>query len=230
MSPWRPAVRGPLGLMIALAILAVCLATLDRPPRWTLPAEPAHAPSLAGRHASPRNPVRIVTDRWGIPHLRATRLDDLYFAWGYVTARDRLWQLEYSRRAARGELWQWLGNAKLRDDGGAQLFELATRAHRIWERERLRPEVEMPLRRYADGVNAYLAESRRGAHRWPRELLFLGRTADEWQPEDTFLVLLAQGMVLDFDLPELDEADEIAKHGRAWEDARHRFEDALAYH
>ena len=63
MSPWRPAVRGPLGLMIALAILAVCLATLDRPPRWTLPAEPSRATSLSGFRAAPRSPVRIVTDR-----------------------------------------------------------------------------------------------------------------------------------------------------------------------
>src|SRR5439155_250122 len=38
------------------------------------------------------------------------------------------------------------------------------------------------------------------------------------------------GMVLDFDLPEIGEQDEIASHGRAWVDARRRFENAFGYH
>src|SRR5207247_11332525 len=101
-------------------------------------------------------PVRIVTDRWGIPHLRAESLDDLYLAWGFVTARDRLWQLEINRRGARGELWQWFGNRALQDDGGAQLFELRERAGRIWARESRDPRVRGPLERFAAGVNAYL--------------------------------------------------------------------------
>src|SRR5204862_5568987 len=143
-------------------------ALLDRPPMARAARDSGTPPaSRTGVQAGPRALVRIVTDRWGIPHLLARSLDDLYFAWGYVTARDRLWQLAYTRRAGRGALWEWLGNSKLRDDGGAQLFELATRARRIWEREWLDPGVAMPLRRFADGVNTYIGECRRGMHPWP---------------------------------------------------------------
>ena len=72
----------------------------------------APAPAAASRDTTwvstgLARPVRIVTDRWGIPHLRAENLSDLYFAWGYVTARDRLWELEFTRRAAEGQRWRW---------------------------------------------------------------------------------------------------------------------------
>src|SRR5436190_10763460 len=79
-------------------------------------------------------PVRIVQDRWGIPHVRAANLSDLYFAWGFTTARDRLWQMLYNRQSADGQLWRWFGNSTLRADGGAQLFELRSFAERGWER------------------------------------------------------------------------------------------------
>src|SRR5438874_10292640 len=65
--------------------------------------------AIPGLHA----PVRLVTDRFGIPHIGAHSLSDLYLAWGYVTARDRLWQLEYSRRAGRGQMWRRFGDATL---------------------------------------------------------------------------------------------------------------------
>ena len=48
-------------------------------------------------------PVEVTTDRHGIPHVRAATLSDLYFAWGWVSARDRLWQMVYTRAAAEGQ-------------------------------------------------------------------------------------------------------------------------------
>ena len=109
-----PKIRAPHAVALLLLGLASCA------PR---------APGRDGERAAfgLEHPVRIVTDRWGIPHLRAESLADLYFAWGYVTARDRLWQLLSLRQAADGERWRWLGNATLRADGGAQLFELRAR-------------------------------------------------------------------------------------------------------
>src|SRR5258705_12740505 len=86
--------------------------------------------ALAGLAA----PARIVTDVHGIVHVRAENLTDLYRVWGFVTARDRLWQMVYTRQSARGDLWGWFGNPALRADGGAQLFELADRVDRIWAR------------------------------------------------------------------------------------------------
>ncbi len=226
----RPAAALPALALAKLAALALVLGALPGAP---VSAAAPQAGSLAAAAqpapAGPAQPVRIVTDRWGIPHVRASTLDDLYYGWGWVTARDRLWQLEYDRRAARGELWQWLGNAKLHDDGGAQLFELAARAHRIWERDRQQPAVRSALECYAAGVNAYIDECRRGLRPWPREFTRLGKTADPWSPEDTYLMILSQGLVLDFATPELEESDAIARHGRAWVDSCYRFENTLTY-
>lgn len=175
------------------------------------------------------SPVEIVTDRFGIPHVRAANAPDLYFAWGFVTARDRLWQLELSRRSARGEMWQWFGNSKLRDDGGAQLFELRERADRIWQRERADSAVRIPLERYTAGVNAWIARCRIGAEPWPAELVRIGKQPLDWRPEDAVLFLLAEGVLLDLALPELEEGDEIVERGRDAFDRRSRFEDRLIY-
>ena len=49
-------------------------------------------------------PVEVLRDAHGVPHLRAPSLQDLFFAQGYVTAQDRLWQMDLSRRLAEGEL------------------------------------------------------------------------------------------------------------------------------
>src|SRR5207249_11182094 len=139
----------------ALALVPILLASIGcrpSPPR-SIP-HPAPADTLVD--GSLHAPVRIVTDPWGIPHIRAERLDDLYFAWGYVTARDRLWQIEHDRRSGHGTLSEWVGNRALRGDGGAQLLELASLAHRFWERDSVLPEVAMPLERYAAGINAFV--------------------------------------------------------------------------
>ena len=174
-------------------------------------------------------PVTIVTDRYGIPHVRAASLSDLYFAWGFVTARDRLWQLEYSRRSGQGQLWRWFGNDALRADGGAQLFELAPRAERIWERERRNGEASALCLRYTDGINAWMDLCRKGARPWPREFVRLRHRPAPWRPADTILILLGLGVTLDLDLPEIAEGADIAAHGMAWARERRRYEGQWIY-
>src|SRR5256885_2306461 len=51
-----------------------------------------------------RGTVQIGRDRWGIPHVEADSDADLFFGFGYATAQDRLFQLDYLRRKARGRL------------------------------------------------------------------------------------------------------------------------------
>ena len=210
----------------AALALAVAIASGACAPRATRTASTAAESSIAlpELHA----PVRIVTDRYGIPHLRAANLDDLYVAWGFITARDRLWQMLWTRAAADGETWRWLGNARLRADGGAQLFELRAHAERAW-RGMAGTAAARPLERYAAGVNAYLALCRAGERPWPPEVAALRVTPAKWNPSDGLLLTLAQGVLLDLDLPELDEAAEIAAHGPGWIERRRRFEDQWIY-
>jgi len=202
-----------------LALLALAVAS----PLAGAPSE--RATRLPGLRA----PVEVVTDRWGIPHLRAADLEDLYLAWGWVHARDRLWQMVHARAAGDGLTHRWLGNRALQADGGAQLFRLRERAHAIWQRERRNEGVRVALERYAQGVNALLAECRRGERPWPAELRRLNERPADWQPEDCVLVLLGFGITLDLDLPELAEARRIAEHGAAWLTERRRYENRWMY-
>jgi len=174
-------------------------------------------------------PASVITDRWGIPHVRAANLDDLYYAWGWVSARDRLWQMVWTRTAGDGQTHRWLGNGALRDDAGAQLFRLRERAHALWERDRTDPAVRAALEHYAAGVNAWLGSCRKGERPWPPELLRLKLVPADWQPEDCYVVLLGFGITLDLDLPELAEARAVADSGAASVARRRRFESGWVY-
>jgi penicillin amidase len=174
-------------------------------------------------------PVRIVTDRFGVPHIRAANERDLYFAWGFVSARDRLWQMLATRQTVRGQMWRWGGNWHLQADGGAQLLEMDALARRIWERARRDPAAAVPIERYSAGVNAWLALCRRGTVPWPVEIERLRSRPDDWAPADVAGMLLAMGSLLDLDFPQLAERDTIATRGHAWLEHRHRFENLWSY-
>jgi penicillin amidase len=171
----------------------------------------------------------VVTDRWGIPHVRAASILDLYQAWGWTAARDRLWQMVHARAAGEGMTHRWLGNRALQADGGAQLFRMRERASDIWRLAKHDRGVRESLLRYCMGVNSYLAECRRGARPWPAELQRLGEKPRDWTPEDCVLVLLGFGITLDLDLPELGEARAVGERGAAWATRRRRFEDRWIY-
>jgi penicillin G amidase len=183
------------------------------------------SPAIPGLTA----PVRVVTDRYGVPHVRAASLPDLYAAWGWVSARDRLWQMLWMRESARGTTWRWAGNEQLEADGGAQLFEMTDLSRRIWERNRRDPAVRVALERYCAGVNAWMDACRRGEQPWPPEVERLRMKPDAWSPPDAAGMLLGMGALLDLYLPQLSERAQIAAHGRAAFDARHRFEGAWDY-
>lgn len=195
---------------------------LDAPAR---PLRADVAPRLPGLAA----PARVVTDRYGIPHLQARTLDDLYYLWGWVTARDRLWQLIDQRASARGQRHRWYGNSELGNDGGAQLFMLRERADAIWARDREDPALRAAIERYTAGVNDYIRDCRSGLRRWPPELAALHEQPVDWRPEDCELLLLGLGVTLDLDLPELAEDAQLRQHGAAWLSARRRFEDRWTF-
>lgn len=53
---------------------------------------------------------KIHRDKWGIPHIYAKSLEDVFFAQGYAQAQDRLFEMDLSRRAVRGRLSEILGD------------------------------------------------------------------------------------------------------------------------
>src|ERR1700740_521411 len=65
-------------------------------------AQPVRVPGLEKQ-------VEILRDRWGVPHIYAATVHDLFFAQGYITAKDRLFQIDLWRRAGTGRLAEVLG-------------------------------------------------------------------------------------------------------------------------
>lgn len=142
-------------------------------------------------------PVRIESDRYGVPRIDAGSRVDAFRALGYLHARDRLFQMDLARRKSLGRLAELFGEAALaldRRQRGYQSGKAATRTLHSLPRDQR--EV---LQAYADGVNSYL----RDAPYAPVEALMLRYRPEPWRPEDSLLI--AFGM---FQTLTDEEADE----------------------
>jgi penicillin amidase len=107
------------------------------------------------RVAGLKDKVTVHRDERSIPYIEANNDHDLYFAQGYVTASDRLWQMDVLRRTARGELAEIFGQAVLAEDKRRRTYGFA----RLSEQAATNVSAEMRplLEAYANGVNAYIA-------------------------------------------------------------------------
>lgn len=124
--------------------------------------------------------VDVYRDSFGVPHIFAQNERDLFFAAGYVTAQDRLWQMDFNRRAAAGRLSEIFGEATIEHDKFLRLWgfrRIADEIARI-----LSPESRAALTAYAAGVNAFI-ETHQG--RLPIEFSLLGYKPEAWQIEDS---------------------------------------------
>lgn len=122
--------------------------------------------------------VEIIRDRYGIPHCFAQSANDALFALGYVQAQDRLWQMQWSRRAAMGRLAEIAGPEALNVDRFSRTLGFGRAAHAAWEatpsecREQLSP--------FIFGINAAISRSPR-----PFEAQMLGDWIGPWQAADS---------------------------------------------
>jgi penicillin amidase len=132
---------------------------------------------LPGLH----EPVEVLRDRWGIAHIYAKNEHDLFFAQGYVAARDRTFQFELWRRQATGTVAELLGARELRRDIGTRLFKF--RGDLTRELNYYHPHGKAIIEAFVAGVNALVAETERDATLVPLELRLLGTRPGRWTPE-----------------------------------------------
>lgn len=132
--------------------------------------------------ADVEGPVDIVWDALGVPHITSGKLEDALFAQGYVTASERLWQMDGLRRLAGGELAEIAGPAAVESDREAR----GLRMRRLAEKAALEmPAVDKAaLAAYARGVNAFI-ESHRGS--LPLEFSILRYEPRPWTVTDSLL-------------------------------------------
>ena len=146
----------------------------------------ASLPKLDGEVRVPglESPVKITSDRYGIPTIVAHSRMDAMLALGYVTARDRLWQIDILRRRAAGRLSEILGKGALGVDRRQRTIGFARAAKAI--AANLPKDQKEILHSYASGINAYIKE----AKVLPFEFLILRYRPEPWAVEDSILVIL----------------------------------------
>ncbi len=141
---------------------------------------PTQTLNVAGLNDS----VTVRRDGRSIPYIEAKNDADLYFAQGYVTASDRLWQMDLYRRVARGETAEIFGKLTLEEDKRWRKFNFTKIAQDSLQY--LSPELKSALENYARGVNAYIATLNKDT--LPPEFKILQYSPREWQPTDTIVI------------------------------------------
>ncbi len=131
-----------------------------------------------------RETVTVRRDERGIPYIEAKNDDDLYFAQGYVTASDRLWQMDLGRRSARGEVAEVLGTLALEEDKRHRRFGFGAAAEA--EVAAASPRDRKALESYAMGVNAYIATL--DAKSLPPEFQILQYQPKPWTAADCLVI------------------------------------------
>ncbi|GAB4012478.1 MAG: penicillin acylase family protein [Bdellovibrio sp.] len=118
-------------------------------------------------------PVSVYRDRWGIPHIVAENDSDLFRAYGYTVASDRLFQMEMLRRIANGTLSELLGNDPelIKADTLLRKLRLRKSAEEYLKvnREKMDPQMLQLVDSFLSGVNFYVKK-----HGLPLELKLVG--------------------------------------------------------
>ncbi len=134
--------------------------------------------------------VKVTRDSHGVPAIEATTLEDLFFAQGYVTAQDRLWQMDVMRRFGAGELSEILGADTLKIDREQRILGLRAAARKSLQLAS--PRDRSYFEAYARGVNAFIESH---GSRLPIEFHLLKYRPKPWQVEDSLVI--ANQMVKD---------------------------------
>lgn len=129
-----------------------------------------------------RAPVTVTRDAQDVPHIKAASIEDALFVQGYVTAQERIFQMDTIRRMAAGEMAALYGGRALASDLDTRRLRMR-RAAEMHVRA-LQPAERLYLSAYARGVNQYLQEN---AGRLPVEFALLKYDPAPWSIADTVL-------------------------------------------
>jgi penicillin amidase len=143
-------------------------------------------------------PVRIVRDHRGVPHIDAANEHDLLFAQGYAEASDRLFQMDLVRRFVYGRLAEVLGPAVLSADENARIADVRGIVAQQWTH--LDSADRRRVQWFTQGVNAAMKREP-----LPVEFHILLYKPEPWKPQDS----LAVGMATVLDL--IDPWDDVIR-------------------
>lgn len=123
--------------------------------------------------------VEVLRDEWGVPHIYAGNVDDLFFAQGFVVAQDRLWQMELWRRTGEGRIAELVGPAGLPHDRLIRRLKFRG-PYDDAEFARYHPEGRRIFGAYAAGINAFITSV---GDNLPVEFKLTGIRPEPWTAE-----------------------------------------------
>lgn len=175
----RKLVRVLIGLLVLVLIIVAFSAA------WFTVAGRGALPQLDGnlKVGGLAAPVSVVRNPQGVPAINAASLEDLFFAQGFITAQDRLWQMDMLRRYASGRLAEVLGPSAVKQDIKQRTLLMPVIAERA--AAALTPRDRSYMEAYARGVNAFIDSHR---NHLPLEFRVLHYEPQHWTPVDSMLV------------------------------------------
>ena len=136
-----------------------------------------------------RAEVTVSRDSYGVPNIYAQNDHDLLFAQGYVTAQDRLFQMEMHRRLGTGTLSEVAGGAGVWNDRVSRTYGFRRIAEACYPN--FDEETKSLLEAYCEGINAYIDTHK---NTLPLEFTLMGFSPPHWDPIDvvSFANFMAQ--------------------------------------
>jgi len=131
--------------------------------------------------------VTIQYDENMVPHIFAENEHDLYFAQGYITATDRLWQMDIQTRQAAGRLSEVIGPKTLEIDRYHRRTGMVYAAEQSLKLVMRDPRSRDMILAYTDGVNAYIHQLWK--RDYPLEFKLLDYQPEDWKPINCLLLL-----------------------------------------
>ena len=122
--------------------------------------------------------VTVYRDKFGVPHIYAKNENDLYKVTGYISAQDRIWQMDLLRRVTQGRLSEIFGKDMIESDVVLRSLRMQKKSEEMLKT--LNPEMKAALTAFAEGVNQYIEDNKDNL---PFEFKILGYKPDEWLPK-----------------------------------------------
>lgn len=163
-------------LLIAMWVAAVPAVAAQRN---TVATETIALPNL-------QQPVEILIDHWGVPHIYAKSETDLFFAQGFYVARDRLFQIDLWRRRGLGQLAEIFGPAYVEQDKATRLFLYRGDIKTEWEV--YGPGTETMFQQFTSGINAYVDWLDAHPDQMSFEFKYLQYKPAHWTAEDAIRI------------------------------------------
>lgn len=134
-----------------------------------------------------KGPVEVKFDEQMVPHIFAENDYDVYFAQGFITAKDRLWQMDFQTRFASGRLSEVVGPKAIELDRYQRRMGMTYGAENMVRVMMKDPEIKEVMEAYAAGVNAYIRSLKPADY--PVEFKLLDYSPEDWKPLNSALLL-----------------------------------------